>query len=80
VIRADDLFPDRTPTPTTEPDAEQASLAQARDAAERAHIERVLAACDMRYQEAARQLGISRTTLWEKIKRYGIDRVDDGSA
>jgi DNA-binding NtrC family response regulator len=80
VIRADDLFPDRTPAPATEPGAEQASLAQARDAAERAHIERVLAACDMRYQEAARRLGISRTTLWEKIKRYGIDRVDDGPA
>jgi len=33
----------------------------------------VLIASGMRQQDAARQLGISRTTLWEKVKRYGID-------
>jgi DNA-binding NtrC family response regulator len=79
VIRACDLFPDQAPA-AADTEVPPASLAQARDAAERAHIERVLAACDMRHQDAARQLGISRTTLWEKIRRYGIDRTDDGHA
>jgi DNA-binding NtrC family response regulator len=46
------------------------SLAEARDEAERAHIERALAATDGRLQDAAELLGVSRTTLWEKIRRY----------
>jgi two-component system response regulator HydG len=39
---------------------------------ERAHIERVLRATGGSRVRAAAALGISRTTLWEKMKRYGL--------
>jgi two-component system response regulator HydG len=40
---------------------------------ERAHITRVLRACSGQQQDAARLLGIGRTTLWRKLKEYGVD-------
>lgn len=39
---------------------------------ERAHIERVLADLQGNISLSARRLGISRTTLWRKLKRHGI--------
>ena len=42
------------------------------DEAEREHILRVLQNCNGRKLEAARLLGINKTTLWRKMKRYGI--------
>ena len=39
---------------------------------ERAHIERVLADLQGNISHSARRLGISRTTLWRKLKRHGI--------
>jgi two-component system response regulator HydG len=47
-------------------------LAAVRDAAERRQIERVLRETGGQILEAARHLGISRTTLWEKMRRYGV--------
>jgi two-component system response regulator HydG len=47
-------------------------LAAVRDAAERRQIERVLKETGWHITEAARHLGISRTTLWEKMRRHGI--------
>ncbi len=41
--------------------------------AERRHVLRVLEACGGQQQDAARVLGIGRTTLWRKLKGYGID-------
>jgi len=68
-----DIFPGAinagTPAPLT--------LAEARDAAEREHIRRVLARCEGRMAEAARALGIARTTLWERAKRLGITTNED---
>jgi len=40
---------------------------------EREHIVRVLRACGGRHGEAARVLGIGRTTLWRKLGDYGLD-------
>jgi len=42
---------------------------------EREHIERVLARHDGNASAAARQLGISRTTLWRKLRAYGRTRT-----
>jgi DNA-binding NtrC family response regulator len=51
-------------------------LAAVRDAAERRQIERVLRETGGHILEAARHLGISRTTLWEKMRRYGVGTGD----
>lgn len=42
------------------------------EAMEREYIQRTLQETGGRLQEAARRLGISRTTLWRKIRLYGI--------
>ena len=47
-------------------------LAAVRDAAEKRQIERVLRETDGHVIEAAKRLGISRTTLWEKMNRHNI--------
>jgi transcriptional regulator of acetoin/glycerol metabolism len=47
-------------------------LAAVRDAAQKRQIERVLRETDGHIIEAAKRLEISRTTLWEKMHRYGI--------
>jgi two-component system response regulator AtoC len=41
---------------------------------EREHIRRVLARHGGNATAAARQLGISRTTLWRKLRQYGLSR------
>ena len=43
---------------------------------ERDHIQRVLARHRGNATAAARQLGISRTTLWRKLREYGVARTD----
>jgi transcriptional regulator of acetoin/glycerol metabolism len=62
------------------PVLEPASLAEVRDAAEREHIRRVLLRCGGRVQDAARGLGIARTTLWEKMRRPGVAEAQTGGA
>jgi two-component system response regulator HydG len=52
-----------------EDDASLLTLAQA----ERRHILRVLEACGGQQLDAARVLGIGRTTLWRKLKTFGLD-------
>jgi DNA-binding NtrC family response regulator len=49
-----------------------ASLAEARERAERRHIEEALSQTNGEIAKAAALLGISRTTLWEKMRRLGI--------
>ncbi|HYG67719.1 MAG TPA: propionate catabolism operon regulatory protein PrpR, partial [Anaeromyxobacteraceae bacterium] len=46
-------------------------LRAAREAQERAHIERVVEACGGNLAEAARRLGVGRTTLYRKLRRAG---------
>ncbi|MCU4178600.1 sigma-54-dependent transcriptional regulator [Bosea sp. BH3] len=64
-----DLFPDMAPTL---PSGMREGLDGVRDEAERRHIIRVLAENGGAMQATAKALGISRTTLWEKMKRHGI--------
>ena len=62
---AADLFPERA---LDEPGPAH-TLADARDRAELAQIERALAQSDGRLAEAAQRLGVSRTTLWKRRKK-----------
>ena len=77
-----DLFPEGA-VKTEETAAPQASaaatrpgtpLADVRDAAEKAHIIAALAQAEGSTSAAATSLGISRSTLWEKMRRLGINR------
>ncbi|MBZ8134423.1 sigma-54 dependent transcriptional regulator [Afifella sp. IM 167] len=52
------------------------TLAEVRDAAERRQIERALEVTEGQISETSRILGISRTTLWEKMRRLGIPGRD----
>ena len=68
-IMPGDLFPDRSGTlaaPGFLP------LADVRDAAERRQIERALDQTGGQVIKAAELLGVSRTTLWEKMTRLGV--------
>ncbi len=65
-----DLFPGELgATPST---AGFTSLAAVREAAERRQILRALEETGGQLGQAAALLGISRTTLWEKMHRYGL--------
>ncbi len=64
-LGAADLFPERT---LDEP-AVPATLADAREQAELAQIERALELSGGRLAEAAQRLGVSRTTLWKRRKK-----------
>lgn len=66
-LQPGDLFPERQPR-----EAPPLSLSEARDAAEREHIRRMLTRSGNRVGDAAQLLGISRTTLWERMKRLGL--------
>jgi DNA-binding NtrC family response regulator len=43
------------------------------DELERAHILRVLELCEGQKTKAAQLLGINRTTLWKKLRQYGVE-------
>src|SRR5262249_62056094 len=43
---------------------------------ERMHIERILARCGGQKARAATILGINRTTLWKKLRQYGVEGAD----
>jgi DNA-binding NtrC family response regulator len=69
VLVAADLFPEQAqPAPA----AGLAPLHEVRDAAERRQIQRALEETEGRISDAARLLGIARTTLWEKMQRLGL--------
>lgn len=68
LARITDLLGDPRPASARNPD-----LKGARGEAERAVIERTLAETGGRAGEAARRLGVSRTTLWSRMKALGIE-------
>ena len=70
-ILPQDLFPERVlyAVPSSQ---SSLSLADAREAAEKHQIARVLAENDGQIGKTAEALGVSRTTLWEKMRRYDL--------
>jgi DNA-binding NtrC family response regulator len=68
------LFPSEAAEPDGGPPA---TLAEVRDRAERQHIRAVLADVDNRIEEAAKRLGVSRSTLFDKMRRLGIRSDSD---
>ena len=71
-----DLFPERSDRPAGN-DRSIAPLGAAREDAEKRHIQRALAMTGGAILPAAKALGISRTTLWEKMRRYGLTGPDE---
>lgn len=65
-VLTSDLFPEQAGEPSLR------SLAEARDAAERAQIIAALERTRGQIGEAARILRVSRTTLWEKMQKLGL--------
>jgi len=69
-----DLFPDIL---GANGESETPSLREIRDQAEKRHIERVLVITDGQLKATADMLGVSRTTLWEKMHKLGFSRVEE---
>ena len=67
-----DLFPERR-RPAASDGEGVPRLSAARDAAERRAIQHALRETHGQIQEAAKLLGISRTTLWDRMRRFGMD-------
>lgn len=67
-----DLFPDFPRVCDGGDQSGLAPLAKVRDAAERHQIERALHETEGQIAKAASLLGISRTTMWEKMRRLDI--------
>lgn len=66
LVLTSDLFPERAA------EASIRSLAEVRDAAERAQIAAALERTAGQVGEAAKLLRVSRTTLWEKMQKLGL--------
>lgn len=76
-IMPGDLFPEVGRWREGAP-GEVASLAEVKEAAERRQIRRALQMTSGQVVKAAELLGVSRTTLWEKMRRLKVEA--DGSA
>jgi DNA-binding NtrC family response regulator len=69
-ILASIIFPEQTLIHESE--ERVGSLAEARERAERLHIEEAIRQTGGEIAKAAVLLGISRTTLWEKMRKLGL--------
>jgi len=69
-IQAQAIFPEQMLL--DQPRERIASLAEARERAERRHIEEAISQTNGEISKAALLLGISRTTLWEKMRKLGL--------
>jgi len=73
-IGVEALFPSETEEPGAAP---LPTLAEVRDRAERQHIRAVLADVEGRIEEAAKRLGVSRSTLFDKMRKLDIRSESD---
>jgi len=69
-ISAQAIFPEQVLL--DQPTDRITSLAEARERAERRHIEQAITQTKGEIAKAAALLGISRTTLWEKMRKLGL--------
>jgi DNA-binding NtrC family response regulator len=69
-IPANVIFPEQALL--EQPGERVASLAEVRERAERLHIEDAIRQTDGEIAKAAALLGISRTTLWDKMRKLGL--------
>ncbi len=69
-ISAQAIFPERALL--EQPTKSVATLAEARRSAERRQIENAMQQTNGEIAKAAALLGISRTTLWEKMRKLGF--------
>jgi DNA-binding NtrC family response regulator len=69
-----DMFPEQSDE--TASSLEMGSLEDVRQSAEKRHILRALAATSGEVGAASKLLGIGRTTLWEKMRRLGLNAAD----
>lgn len=72
LLQPGDLFPERVAGR-----ANPVTLAEARETAEKRFIIEALEQCDGQIGKAATALKVSRTTLWDKMQKYGIGRETD---
>jgi DNA-binding NtrC family response regulator len=70
-IMPSDMFPELE-TSRAQQTVSFATLSEIRNSAERRQIERALRQTQGQITETAKLLGVSRTTLWEKMKRLGL--------
>lgn len=75
-----DLFPEIDEATTKAKSGGLATLSEVRDDAERRQIERALTSHAGHLAKTAEALGVSRTTLWEKMKRLNLSAVDPRDA
>lgn len=69
-LYADDIFPEEALK--VQPETRVASLADARECAERLHINQAIRQTRGEIGKAAALLGISRTTLWDKMRKLRL--------
>jgi transcriptional regulator with PAS, ATPase and Fis domain len=69
-----DMFPEQSDE--TSSALQMGSLEDVRQSAEKRHILRALAATSGEVGAASKLLGIGRTTLWEKMRRLGLNGAD----
>jgi DNA-binding NtrC family response regulator len=73
VLDIGDVAVRKPPTPTAPLQTFTGDHVPSLDELERAHILRVLELCEGQKTKAAALLRINRTTLWKKLRQYGID-------
>ncbi len=72
-LKREHLLPPDTSSPPTSPSNDRRPLREVLAEAEKAHIVRTLEHTKHHKGEAAKQLGISRKNLWEKMRDYGLE-------